>query len=254
MANTTPLVLNDVFFPLGKEPRQFDAFYLGSMEVFSKKGAEVELDFEMADTTFTTLTAVREGAFAGTVLAGVARDCALHLLDVDAITGAIGKFRAREPLRPPTSYGGTDTPGVALNGPKGRLPLWYDGATPKGFLVAASAGDVVRIWHEDSINQNASKWEPFPGTVPAIATNPTALVDDLVFLADTSTLFALRGGQLSKRQWPNDAQWTPVPTMDGSTPVVLDAIVGFCWMRAAYVKVPTKSQNISVGYGGVQST
>jgi hypothetical protein len=36
--------------------------------------------------------------------------------------------------------------------------------------------------------------------------------------------------------------------------VVLDAIVGFCWMRAAYVKVPTKSQNISVGYGGVQST
>lgn len=49
MANTTPLVLEDVFFPLGKEPRQFDAFYLGSEEAFSKKGAQVQLCFEMEE-------------------------------------------------------------------------------------------------------------------------------------------------------------------------------------------------------------
>ena len=64
MANTTPLVLDSVFFPFGKEPRQFDAFYLGSKEAFSKKGADVTLDFEMADTTFTRLTSSRGGAFA----------------------------------------------------------------------------------------------------------------------------------------------------------------------------------------------
>jgi len=49
MANTTPLVLDSVFFPFGKEPRQFDAFYLGSTEAFSKKDSEVQLCFEMAD-------------------------------------------------------------------------------------------------------------------------------------------------------------------------------------------------------------
>ena len=38
-------MLDDVFFPLGKEPRQFDAFYLGSQEAFSKKGATVQLCF-----------------------------------------------------------------------------------------------------------------------------------------------------------------------------------------------------------------
>ena len=73
MANTTPLVLDSVFFPLGKEPRQFDAFYLGSKEAFSKKGAKVQLCFEMADPTFTALSAVREGTFAERVLAGVAQ-------------------------------------------------------------------------------------------------------------------------------------------------------------------------------------
>ena len=38
-------------------------------------------------------------------------------------------------------------------------------------------------------------------------------------------LFALRGGQLSVRKWPDGPQWTPVETKDGSLPVVLDAIV-----------------------------
>jgi hypothetical protein len=45
MANTTPLTLDETFFPFGKEPRQFDAFYLGSREAFSKRGANVQLCF-----------------------------------------------------------------------------------------------------------------------------------------------------------------------------------------------------------------
>ena len=47
MANTTPLVLDGPFFPFGKEPRQFDTFYLGSKEAFSKKGADVVLNFQV---------------------------------------------------------------------------------------------------------------------------------------------------------------------------------------------------------------
>lgn len=49
IANTTPLVLNPGFYPLGREPRQFDAFYLGSNEAFSKKGAEITLELTLGD-------------------------------------------------------------------------------------------------------------------------------------------------------------------------------------------------------------
>jgi len=51
MANGTPLALNTAFTPLGREPRLFDAFYLGSTEAFSKKNATVSLRFGLADST-----------------------------------------------------------------------------------------------------------------------------------------------------------------------------------------------------------
>jgi hypothetical protein len=51
MSNTTPLVLENIFYPLGKEPKQFDAFYLGCQEAFSKKGAQVNLGFKMYNRT-----------------------------------------------------------------------------------------------------------------------------------------------------------------------------------------------------------
>lgn len=226
MANTTPLVLDSVFFPFGKEPRQFDAFYLGSKEAFSKKGAEVVLDFEMTDTTFTALTAVREGAFADKVLAGVAQDGALYLLEMNASSGVVGKFRERGSLRPPAANGNADvSASVALDRrPQGRLPLWHETGDPNGFLVAASAGDAVWVWRENSGNKDASQWISF-GTVPTTQAKPSAPITDLVYLTDTSMLFALRGGQLSVRKWQDAAPWTPIETKNGATTIVLDAIV-----------------------------
>lgn len=41
--NDTPLDVNLPFYPLGLEPRLFDKFQLASQEVFSKKGAKVEI-------------------------------------------------------------------------------------------------------------------------------------------------------------------------------------------------------------------
>jgi glutathione S-transferase len=233
MANTTPLVLDSVFFPFGKEPRQFDTFYLGSKEAFSKKGADVVLDFEMADSTFTALAAVSGGAFADPVLAGVAQDGALYLLQVKTDTGVISQFRERGPLRPPVSAGGADVSvGVSLDRrPPGRPPLWHDAADPGGFLIATSARDAVWVWSESSSSKDASHWIPF-GTVPTTQAAPTASISDLVYLTDTSTLVALRGGQLSVRKWQDAAPWMPVKTEEKKTedknsgkPVVLDAIV-----------------------------
>ena len=63
-ANTTPLVLENVFFPLGKEPRQFDAFYLGSKEAFSKPKARATLCFNVAEPRFAALSVLRSGTMA----------------------------------------------------------------------------------------------------------------------------------------------------------------------------------------------
>ena len=232
MANTTPLVLDSVFFPFGKEPRQFDTFYLGSKEAFSKKGADVVLDFELADTTFTALSAVRGGAFPDPVFAGVAQDGGLYLLEVKTATGAIGKFRERGTLRPPLAEGNADvSAGLALDRrPQGRLPLWHDVEDPGGFLIAAGARDAVWVWRESSVDKDTSHWIPF-GTVPTTQGASTASISDLVYLADTSTLVALRGGQMSVRNWPGVAPWaavkTAVETADTGKrqPVVLDSIV-----------------------------
>jgi hypothetical protein len=47
IAATTPLVLNAGFYPFGREPRQFDSFYLGSKEAFSKPSAFVDIGFAL---------------------------------------------------------------------------------------------------------------------------------------------------------------------------------------------------------------
>ncbi len=225
MANTTPLVLDSVFFPFGKEPRQFDAFYIGSQEVFSKKGANVTLDFSMADMTFSALSVVAGGSFAGRVLAGVAQDGALYLLELNTSTGALGKFRDTVALRPPPTDGNSDvSAGIPLDRQlRGRLPVWTDPADSNGFLVAASAGDSIWVRRTNSVAESASRWIPF-GSPPATQAKPTASISHLVYLADSATMFALRGGGLASRAWPEAGPWLPVETRDGSTPVTLDAI------------------------------
>ncbi len=76
VANTTSVVLNDSFYPFGKIPRQFDSFYLGCPEVFSKAGASTCINFTMADATLGPLTLVKMSD--GFRILSVAQDGALH--------------------------------------------------------------------------------------------------------------------------------------------------------------------------------
>jgi hypothetical protein len=221
MANTTPLVLDNVFYPLGKEPRQFDAFYLGSQEAFSKKGAQVQLCFEMADPTFSALSVVREGTFANAVLAGVAKDRALHLFQLNATTGAITKFLQRDPLQPPLpGYSGAVEPGNAVSldvQPRWRLPIWHDvDLFGTGFLVGVSAGAAIWVWREVPLFQNSSGWINF-GQLPADTTPASDPVDGIVHLGGApSKLAALRSGRLYLRELTAGAQWDEVETKDAT--------------------------------------
>ena len=136
MANTTPLVLDGQFFPFGKEPRQFDAFYLGSAEAFSKKNAQVKLQFGMADASFEALACLRTGPLANQFLAGVAKDGYLYLLSFDPGTGRPTRYDARQPMRPPSPgpFGATvPAPPVTLDqDAKFRPALWAIGTASLG--------------------------------------------------------------------------------------------------------------------------
>lgn len=220
MANTTPLVLESQFLPLGREPRQFDAFYLGSVEAFSKKGAGVQLCFTMADASFASLSTV---LFSNQrILAGVGADGMLHLLEFK--NGQLNKFR-EDGLQPPKpGFGGQVEPGttVPLDAkPSWRLPMWNENFD---FLVAMAAGANVWVWHEKINDKTNSGWRSF-GQLPA-TTDPAKKVDGLVYLAGgPSKLAALREGKLSLLDLSGGTQWKEVPTLDGNLLVVLSSIV-----------------------------
>jgi hypothetical protein len=63
LANTVPLVTTTEFFPLGREPRLFDQFYVSAPEAMSKKGAVVTLNFDAADESLGPLVPAEGVAF-----------------------------------------------------------------------------------------------------------------------------------------------------------------------------------------------
>jgi hypothetical protein len=229
LANNTPLELNDIVFPLGREPRQFDAFYLGSEEAFSKHGADVRICIDMAEASFTAFASLRMGSDANRVLAGVALDGHLYLFRFDPSTGRLGRYPNRQPLRPPSpAWGGAPAAGlpVALDAPPFRPALWSRSVLffDRDIFIAVSAHASVWVWRESGILPASSGWIAL-GVVDAGAA-PDA-IGGLVYLADgyTGNLFALLGGALYVRN-PDDtvASWSKVDVELAAAPVALAQI------------------------------
>lgn len=222
-ANTTPLAFTSAFYPLGREPKQFDAFYLGCADAFSKREATVSICFEMSNMAALSFATLREGMFANRVLAGVGGDGALHLLEVNPANGTLTRFRNREPLQPKSSAGSA----IGLDQkPDYRLPMWavnenqtvptqaevatgnlfgglFGGlfgaanllANP--FFIATTAGNTVWLRKEYPWFAGAGQWIEL-SALPDVG---NAKVDGLVYLRDdgnvsTSRLFVSSGGKL----------------------------------------------------------
>lgn len=180
MANSTPLVLDNIFLPFGREPRQFDAFYLGSAEAFSKEGAQVRICFELADPTFESLAAVRgSGPFANRVIVGVGRDNGLHLFQFIPQDGTISRLFDRDALRPPI-------PGDSGTVPASTKPL---GLNPKcrpvirtanyDFFVEVASAGTIWTWHENANDEKLSGWQAAFDPLPEDPDDP-ARIDDIV--------------------------------------------------------------------------
>lgn len=228
MANTTPLVLDaDFFLPFGKEPRQFDSFYLGSAEAFSKKKADVTLSFDMADKSFTALACLRGGPQANRFLAGVAKDGYLHLLDFDPTVARTSPYGNRPPLRPPTpGRNGAAVPGPAVALDRGTAfppAVWVtDYGYAQHIFVAVAAADTVWIWREVTLPSQLSGWE----SLGAVGQSGGPIAG-LVYLEDAPSgmLVALRDQKLYIRDVTNpNGVWRAVETKDGRTAVRLKTI------------------------------
>jgi hypothetical protein len=251
MANTTPLVLSGPFYPLGREPRQFDAFYLGNNEAFSKVNATVQLCFEMADPTFQALSAVLpiQNINWGNVLAGIGADRSLHLFSFDAGSRSLAKFRDRDQLQPPSPQylaGPQQGNPVSLDRkPAWRLPIWSDGTD---FIVGTTAGLNVWLWQETLIAPQ-SGWKSF-GNLPTTPVSG-ASADALVYLGSalpSVLLVALYNGKLFTTL-ASSPQWQEVPTQNGAAAVVLKAIVPVFQETAPGVWNPPNQASELVGVG-----
>lgn len=184
MVNNTPLVLSEPFYPLGRVPQQFDAFYLGSSEAFSKTGATAKVCFEMSDPTCRAYTPVRSGSFANVgTLAGVGQDRALHLFKMDPATGTMTRFRG--PLRPPLPQGPPTTkiapPDIAVElNPRCIPVVWNDPADGDNFFVAVAARGDIWTWHENASDEKKSGWT-YHSRVPDLPGRP-ARIESIIVL------------------------------------------------------------------------
>jgi hypothetical protein len=79
---TTPIVPNQPFHPFGREPRLYDAFYVGCSEAFSKDGAEVSLCIKLGGPDLGPLAAVSDGV--RLQIFGVGSDGILYRADFGA--------------------------------------------------------------------------------------------------------------------------------------------------------------------------
>jgi hypothetical protein len=183
IVNATPSAPNE-FFPLGREPRMFDAVYVGCAEAFSKPGAEAEIAFDLVEPTLSAMAAIDAGGI-GHVLAGVDKTGALHLFKI-AADGTLS------PLRTPVVPEGS-----RLTSMNFRPVLWLESSN---LHVAVTAGDQVWVWKETWPNPAASGWELL-GSPPS-DTDPQSKVDGLVAIdvgLNVMKLVALRDKRLSMR-------------------------------------------------------
>lgn len=192
MANTTPLVLNVPFYPLGREPRLFDAFYIGCPEAFSKSNASVSICFQALDGTAGSFSAAQatSGAVKTPVLFGIGSDGFLHRMrpGTDPVTPVVAKTAVRPPFDQSGRSSMNSAP-ASLSSPQLRLSIC---PRKNDSLVGAVAGNDVWVWSEDPDPDKNGKWY-FLGTPSKDAIKPLAssLQPAMILMQDGAAIHAV---------------------------------------------------------------
>jgi hypothetical protein len=212
IANTAPLVLDHPFYPLGREPRLFDAFYLGSKEVFSKPAALATVTFKIGDQFGGALAAIK--------LADA------HLVVAIGNDGRLQRLRVPDATRLPVFDEGTQPAGEGGK-PIALLTGMRPGAAlfgGKAHVSAIEAGPPGKqpVWlFVQPPSDAASTWTPLGGP-----STKSPCTDTLLVNAGLGTLrvYAV-AGQLYRRDASSASTWMPAGPIDQGKPVDVARVV-----------------------------
>jgi len=215
IVNTTPAPTSR-FYLLGREPRLLDTVYIGCAEAFSKPGATAWVQFNLAASVFTSLSAINAGPL-GFVLAGVDTSGALQLFRPNP-DGTLARLASREPMTPADN--------VTLNADIAPA-MWIEGLSLNVALVGMD--HTVYVWQESWPFSFLSSWrnlgEPAKRSTADTPILGLALIHDSV--ANDRKLVALRDKRLSMRPAVvTSVAWTPVAVDTAAvTDLDIDGIV-----------------------------
>ena len=179
------------FLPLGREPKLFDAFYIGCPEAFSKKNASVRICLQALDSATESLTAVALGTSPFVLLFGVGGDGQLHrvFLSFDPATPLVRLSAVRPPFTD-TGVPSVPAPAATINQPGPSLLSAVsvsDLTLGERALVGVTAGNDCWIWSQN-VQAGASRWHLL-GPIFDLANGPVPTSDDkarVVLLATSS--------------------------------------------------------------------
>ncbi len=201
--NTTPLVIDEAFYPFGRIPRQFDTFYIGCDEAFSKSGATATLNLDMSEPTLGALAVANDGA-AQPLVFGTGQDGALHRFQM--ADGSDAQPLYLGPARPPATAASGDSTLLAANVDPS---LFVQGGVAQVFVATNQR---VWQWSETIAQPGTGTWTDFG--LP-IADGSATAIDQLVLLgqggAGTLLVAKMAGGQIRMLDLPRgSSSWKPV--------------------------------------------
>jgi hypothetical protein len=190
------------FDPLGRAPRLFDTFYLGCAEAFSKPHANVDVTFDLADTSFQALAIFTAGS-RGAVVASVDKAGALHLFALNA-NGSLTRLRDG-PLLPSGA-----SPSIGGTSRRPFRPLAWSSAAD--FQVVIAIGREVWMWNDNADPTKASEFNSLG--IPNSTDQSTLEVEGLAAIKDGAgaiNVVALRSGKLFIRTLQPNSSWSGFP-------------------------------------------
>lgn len=232
LANTTPVVLKQGFYPFGREPRQFDAFYLSGPEAFGKPHACAMIDIRLDDSIAGPMNSL-SNAEGDSLVAGIHNGGGLRIVHVTA-TAHQGETPTIHFL--PPSHPQSDPSQPIKFSTEQKVGSAFDRLRDEIGHFSMTDGRDIWLWSSafpisqlpDPLTDDLGIWRSLAG--PAVAKDGTIFETCLVFDPEgvLKVYVLLKNGEVhSKLFFVDAAPWTRLPVKIGDEDVPLLRLVPF---------------------------